>query len=115
MDVLAIIMVVWVIQFLFMAVSWFVFTRVSIPRIDRKMEEGDRPKACPVDVFGTRALFIANAISLPLLNSENPIIDGKTVCAYSTRFDRRVALILSVSTYLFGVTGVIGGMLLPDS
>lgn len=98
-----------------MAISWFLFTRISIPRIDRQMEGDKKPRVCPVDIFGIRALMIANAISLPLSKLPNPIIDNKTVQPYGTRFDKRVALILSISTYMFGITAVIGGLLLPGN
>lgn len=114
MGALNIVIIIWLTFFAFMAGSLFVFNRISIPRIDRQMEDDNKPKACPVDLFGTRALLIANAIALPLGDYKNPIIDAKALRPYGTRFDKCVALVLSISTILFVITTFIGGMLLPD-
>lgn len=97
-----------------MVISWFLFTRISVPKIDRQMAEDKKPRACPVDIFGARALFIANAISLPLNISLNPIIDINSVQSYANRFDKSVAIILSISTYLFALSGIAGYFFLSN-
>ncbi|MFT6422048.1 MAG: hypothetical protein ACPGGD_03885 [Thalassolituus sp.] len=93
-----------------MAISWFIFSRVSITRIDADMAADGLPRACPIDIFGLRVIIIAAAISLPVgnfLNHEHdPMIDVKSVRPYGTKFDKWVGLILNLSAYLMIILGV---------
>lgn len=93
-----------------MAISWFVFSRISIPRIDKAMGDDGLPRACPVDIFGLRVIMIAGAISLPVGNPLNhegdPLIDVRAVRPYGTTFDRRVGVILNVSAYSMIILGL---------
>ncbi len=103
------------ILFFVAALSWMLFSRVSVPRIDRQMEQDGHPKACGWDGLGLRTLWIANVISLPygsIFNNEyDPSIDGETVRHYGTRFDKRLGLTLSISLYLWLSGVLIGGLL----
>lgn len=118
-DVFGILVVSSIILLMFLAVSWFLFSRISIPAIDMRMEEVGIPKACHVDLFGLRVLMIANAISLPLgnlLNHEHdPFIDAKTVRLYATKSEKRLGLVVTLSAYLFALNCVIGYFFIPES
>ena len=47
---------------LLLAVFWFYFSYVTIPRIDKRMLDAGAGRACPVDIMGLRVFVIANAI-----------------------------------------------------
>lgn len=98
--------------FILMGINWFIFSRLSIPRIDKQMADNGQPRACPVDIMGLRVMIIAGAISLPvgnILNHEHdPLIDVKALRPYGTAFDRRVGLVLSLTIYSLLIAGIFG-------
>lgn len=104
--------------FLFMAISWFVFNYMCIPRIDKRISDDGKSKASPVDIWGLRTLNIAIAVSLPLncpLNHDhNPFINPKDVHPYATKLDRIIGFILVASTALGIITGVISSFFVPQ-
>ena len=90
--------------FLGWGISLLLFNRKSIPKIDEKMAADGLSKECPVDVFGTRALFISDALALSYtsINAEKyPFVNVKLINQYATEFDRRLALVLSVFQFSF--------------
>ncbi|MEQ3692010.1 MAG: hypothetical protein ABNH16_14855 [Thalassolituus sp.] len=98
--------------FIFMGVNWFIFSRISIPRIDKQMIDDGQARACPIDIVGLRVMMIAGAISLPVGNifnhEDDPLIDVKALRPYGTVFDRRVGLLLSLSIYSLLIVGLVG-------
>lgn len=104
--------------FICAAIFWFVFSRVTIPKIDKRMAEDGRDRVCPVDIMGLRVIMIATAISIPVGNpfnhKHNPLIDVEAVRPYSTKSDRITGLILFLSFNLFIVTGVMGSFFIPE-
>lgn len=106
------------IAFIFMSVSWFVFSYLSIPSIDKRVTSDGKPKVCPVNIWGLRTLWIATAIAIPvgnLLNNEhNPFISLGAVRPYSTAWDKIVARVLFISFYGFLCILLIGYVLYPE-
>jgi hypothetical protein len=104
--------------FICAAIFWFIFSRMTIPRIDKRMAEDGRDRVCPVDIMGLRVIMIATAILIPVGNPFNhehkPLIDVQAVRPYSTKIDRAIGLILFLSFNLFIATGVVGSFLIPD-
>lgn len=98
--------------FILMGINWFIFSCISIPRIDKHMAADGLPRVCPVDIMGLRVMMIAGAISLPvgnILNHEHdPFIDVKALRPYGTAFDRGVGLLLSLSIYSLLIVGLVG-------
>jgi hypothetical protein len=101
------------------AVSWFVFKRISISRIDKRMADDGLDRVCSTDIMGLRVIMIATAISIPVGNpfnhEYNPLIDVNAVRPYGTKFDRIVGLILFLSFTLFTVVAVVGSFFIPES
>ncbi|WP_404362304.1 hypothetical protein [Marinobacter sp.] len=96
-----------------MSVSWLLFARLSMARIERKMRSEGLPRPAAWDGLGLRALWYASAIAFPLgiFNQANdPFIDVPLVRKYATTFDRAVGWILMVSGFLFVATGLAGGL-----
>ncbi len=118
MNVFDVLLILWVVSFFAIAISWFVFSRFSIPAIDKRMIEAGAPKSCPVDIMGLRVFTIANAISLPVGNPLNhrhdPFIDVDTVRKYVTPTEKRLGLILSLSIYTFLTLTIVASFYLPD-
>jgi hypothetical protein len=90
--------------FLGWGISLLLFNRLSVAKIDKRMAEDGLAMECPIDIFGTRALFISDALALSYtsINTEKyPFVDVRLINKYSTDFDRRLALILSLFQYSF--------------
>ena len=90
--------------FLGWGVSLLLFNRLSVIKIDKRMAEDGLAKECSIDIFGTRALFISDALALTYtsINTEKyPFVDVRLINEYSTDFDRRLALVLSIFQYSF--------------
>ncbi|WP_221794014.1 hypothetical protein [Oceanobacter mangrovi] len=96
-------------------VSWVLFARLSVPAIDRRMIADGHDRACRWDQLGMRTFWIATAVAFPfgsiLNNKYDPSIDGETVHQYGRRFDRALALILSLSGLIFIVILLLGLLL----
>jgi hypothetical protein len=102
-----------------LAVSWFLFSRINIVNIDKRMKEAGVPRSCPVDIMGMRVLMIASAISLPVgffLNpSTNPLIDVESVRRFSMPNDKKLGLLVCISAYGFAVCCIVGYFLIPEA
>src|SRR5690554_5032858 len=70
-----IVMFIGLFLFFTFAISWFVFSRISVKRIDKEMAADGVSKACPVDIMGLRIIRIAGAISMPYNSILNPEVD----------------------------------------
>src|SRR5690554_7031827 len=86
------------ILFFMFAISWFVFSRVSVKRIDKEMAADGVSKACPVDIMGLRIIRIAGAISMSYDNTLNlqvrPHMDFRLLHAYTKKHDRILAFVV---------------------
>lgn len=104
--------------FIFSAISWFLFSYVFIPRIDKRIADNGKSKVCPVNIWGLRTLWIATAIAIPVgnpLNHEhNPFISPKSVRPYTTQADKAVARILFISFYGFLIMVLLSYLLYPE-
>lgn len=83
-------------------ISWIVFARLSMARIERKIMAEGHPRPCPWDGPGARTLWYAWAITVPVgrLNPANdPLIDVPLVLRHATRADRMRGWALMVSGY----------------
>lgn len=93
--------------------SWIGFARLSMARIERRMQKEGLPCPSSWDGLGLRVLWYASAIAFPVgaFNRANdPFIDVLTVRRYSTRFDRILGSVLMVSGFLFLIVGLLGGL-----
>jgi len=99
-----IVMFIGLFLFFTFAISWFVFSRVSVKRIDKEMAADGVPKACPVDIIGLRVLTIAAAISMPYNSIINPevtmFMDIRPIQPYAKKHDRILAFIVFTSVHL---------------
>lgn len=104
--------------FICMAISWFIFNYLFIPKIDGRIASDGKPRVCPVDIWGLRTLWIATAIAIPvgnpLNNDHNPFISPKAIRPYATKYDRIVARILFTSFYGFLLIILISYILYPE-
>ncbi|MEQ3633155.1 MULTISPECIES: hypothetical protein [Thalassolituus] len=90
--------------FLGWGISLLLFNRLSVAKIDKRMAEDGLAKECPIDIFGTRALFISDALALSYISintKKYPFVNVKLINEYATEFDRRLALVLSIFQYSF--------------
>jgi len=99
-----IVMFIGLFLFFTFAISWFVFSRVSVKRIDKEMAADGVSKACPVDIMGLRIIRIAGAISMPYNSILNPEVDFfmdiRPIQPYAKKRDRILAFMVYTSGYL---------------
>src|SRR5690554_3251902 len=99
------------ILFFMFAISWFVFSRVSVKRIDKEMAADGVSKACPVDIMGLRIIRIAGAISMSYNSILNPEVDFfmdiRPIQPYAKKHDRILAFVVFTSGHLCIVMGLI--------
>lgn len=110
-------LITWFVFLLSTAVSWFIFSRVHLARLDKKMMSAGVPLSCQIDVMGLRVLMIATVLAIPFSRAgkanNNPIIEAATVKTYTTVVDRRMAIFLCISAYGFAALSVIGYFFIP--
>lgn len=101
------------------AILWFVFSYGIVPRIDERMAEAGKSRACPTDIMGLRVLMIATAISLPIgnfLNHDgNPLIKASELRPHASSSDKLLALVLTVTSYSWVVLALIGSFFIPET
>jgi len=89
------------ISFIVTATSWFTFSYICIPRIDRRVEKAGKGRICPVNLWGLRTLDMAIGTALPVGNSliikGHPILSIEDVTPFSSHFDRVVSSDLLIS------------------
>lgn len=97
--------------------SWLVFARLSMARIERAILADGHPRPCPWDGPGVRTLWYARAIAFPV-GRRNPVddrlIDVPLVRRYATRADRIRSWFLMVSGFVCTVV-TLGTWFLLDS
>ena len=99
------------ILFLMFAIRWFLFSSVSVKRIDKEMAADGVSKACHVDIMGLRIIRIAGAISMPYNSILNPEVDFfmdiRPIQPYAKKHDRILAFVVFTSGHLCIVMGLI--------
>lgn len=91
------------------AASWFIFSYICIPQIDRRIENDQKPKVCPINLWGLRTFDMAIGTALPigdaLVVKGHPILNIVDIRSYTSRFDRIVSsyLLISIATLLLTV------------
>lgn len=92
-----------------LAISWFTFSYICIPQIDKRIEHDQKPKVCPINLWGLRTFDMAIGTSLPigdaLVVKGHPVLSIVDIRSYTSRFDRIVSscLLISVATLLLTV------------
>ena len=90
--------------FVIQGVSWLIFSRLTMARIERELRQGGESRPAAWDGIGYRALSYARAIAFPIgfWNSEtDPLIDVVKVRRFATRFDRTLSRVFLISGYTF--------------
>lgn len=99
-------------SFLALAISWLLFARRSMARIEREMARDGVPRPATWDGVGARALWYACAIGLRYghwLNQKNdPFFDSVSVMKYATPGDRKLAKALVVSATVYAMVCLAG-------
>ena len=112
-EVLAI---VWCGFLLATAVTWLSFSRINFRNMSRRVV-GDRPEEA-VDILGLRVLAVATVIAVPewwVKRLENgPYVNMIKYRSVANTSDRRMALLLIVSSYGFAFTAFVGYFFIPS-
>lgn len=89
-------------------VSWIVFARVSVAKIERKMRRDGLPKPSRWDRLGTRVPGYALTIAFGWTDLGNPASYPPLTRQYATRADLGLAWIYLATFSLLGVLALIG-------
>ena len=84
-------------------ISWILFARLTMARIEREMRNDGLPRPASWDGIGYRALWYSHAIVLPIgiwNQADDPLIDVPLVRRYATQADKLRGWIFFVSMYL---------------
>src|SRR5690554_2008907 len=98
-----------------MFISWLIFRRLTMGRIERQIKADGLPRPCPWDGPGARIMWYAYAIALPVgrLNRvDDPFINVPLVRSYATRGDAVRGWMLIISGMLFGVIATVSWFVL---
>ncbi|QCF27146.1 hypothetical protein [Hydrocarboniclastica marina] len=96
-------------------ISWLLFARFSMARIERQMLRDGVGRPASWDGFGLRVLWYASAISFPVgvfNQSDDPLIDVPKVRSYARQYDRLLGWVLMVSGLCFVISVFVGGPML---
>lgn len=104
--------------FLLMSISWFIFSYICIPRIDRRVEKAGKSRICPVNIWGLRTLDMAIGTALPVGNSltikGHPILSIEDVTPFSSQFDRVVSSVLLISFSACVLLAFVSSFFVPE-
>lgn len=95
-------------------VSWIVFARLSMARIERAILSEGRPRPCPWDGPGARTLWYAWAIAIPVgrwNRLDDALMDVPGALRHANRADRIRAWILMVANWLLIAVCIIGWLM----
>lgn len=84
--------------------SLLVFSRMSMARIEKRIQDDGLPRPCPWDGPGARIFWYAWALSFPVGRAnreDDPFIDVPLVKSYATKFDEVRAIAFVVAQSLF--------------
>lgn len=88
-------------------ISWLIFVRLSMARIERAMKRDGVPRPCPWDGPGARIVLYAYAIALPQRIAERMdirLIDVPLVRRYASHADWFPALVFLIVGHSFVVS-----------
>ena len=91
--------------------SWLIFGRFTMGRIEREINADGLPRPCAWDGPGVRVLWYAFAIAIPVgraNRTDDPTIDVPLVRSYATPTDAISGWILLVSNGLLTIMAVVG-------
>lgn len=94
--------------------SWLIFGRVTMARIEASLKEDGISRPCPWDGPGARIVWYAWAIAMPVgrLNQlDDPLIDVDLVRRYSRPSDRIIAVVMLFTTAVWLLVGFLGAWL----
>lgn len=96
--------------FLFMAIAWLIFARLTMHRIELQMKNDNIPDSFLWDGIGGRIFFYAFAIAFPvgLAKRMNQLIDVSLVRSYSNEADMYRGIIFLIATFGCTVVTLIG-------
>ncbi|TDT37726.1 hypothetical protein DES49_2685 [Halospina denitrificans] len=92
--------VITLIATLTMCISWLIFARLSMVRIEKEIAHDGMQRPCPWDGVGGRAVWYAFAIGLPISSfnpTADPLINVPLVRRYAKPIDRTLGLLLVIS------------------
>lgn len=100
--------------FMISSVSWLGFARISMARIERRIQEDGHVRPAAWDGLGLRVLMYANAIIWPLSrNTGNALYHHiPAIKQYATTLDRVLGTVLMVSSAVGIFLAVVGGWML---
>ncbi|MFE8072436.1 hypothetical protein QQM79_15365 [Marinobacteraceae bacterium S3BR75-40.1] len=107
--------VLFLIFFFAMAITWLGFARLSMARIEKAMRRDGLTRPSQWDVMGLRVHWYASAIAFDnarMHRADEPFIDVETVRRYATPFDKKLSIAFLISGYSFVAVGLIGYWLL---
>src|SRR5690625_5726600 len=78
-------------------ISWLVFARLAMGRIEKQLKAEGKPRPCPWDGPGGRVVIYAYAIALPARMAERihiQLIDVSLISRYNIHHDRWLAFVI---------------------
>lgn len=100
--------------FLSAAISWLIFSRFTVTRIEKAIKQDGLPRPCQWDGPGARILWYAYAISLPIgrFNQiDDPLIDVALVRRYAKPADKIWGLILIIAATTGSILATVGWLI----
>jgi hypothetical protein len=97
------------INVLVMLISTFVFSRTTVKRIDQILKD-EGISLCPWDGVGFKAIVVAQAIAFNgtfFSSSKNSLVDSAAVNRHATARDKRMALVVCISSTTLIVLAVL--------
>lgn len=117
MTIFELLAIVWCGLLLATAVTWLFFSRINFRNMSRRVVS-DRSEEV-VDILGLRVLAVATVIAVPewwAKRLENgPYANMIKYRPAANASDRRMALLLIVSSYGFAFTAVVGSFFIPET
>lgn len=117
MTIFELLAIVWCGLLLATAVTWLSFSRINLRNMSRRVV-GDKTEEA-VDILGLRVLAVATVIAVPewwAKRLENgPYANMIKYRPAANASDRRMALLLIVSSYGFAFTAVVGSFFIPET
>lgn len=92
-------------------ISWLLFGRLSMARIERDLARNGLPRPCSWDGPGARIMWYAYAIALPVgrfNRTDDPVIDVLLIKNNATQNDQWRAWYLIISFLLIFSLGIYG-------
>lgn len=101
--------------FISMAVSWILFGRISMARIEKEIQKDGLPRPASWDGLGARAVWYSCAIVIPLgtwNGPSNSFFDVTKARKYAKPIDKTLGLAMLISAFSFVFIAVFGSFVL---